>query len=308
MTRSLTIGDTTISDDSDAWIIAELGHNHGGSVTRCADLIAAAAQAGANAVKLQKRDNRALYTPEYYAQPYTSENAFGPTYGEHREALEFHREDYRTLDRYAASHGVTFFATPFDAASADFLANTTAAPCFKIASSDIVNLPLIKHVAQYGKPVILSTGAADQLEVDAAVNAAWPYNQQLALLQCTAAYPASAESLNLRVIKTYRARYPKVVIGLSSHYDGISDVIAAYVLGARIFEKHFTLSRSSKGTDHAFSLQPAGFAKMVSYLKKTRLMLGDGQKAVQALEQPAIDKMRKSTQWWAEQESARAVR
>lgn len=308
MTRTLTIAGTLISDDTDPWIIAELGHNHGGSVARCQDLIAAAATAGANAVKLQKRHNRTLYTPEFYAQPYTGENAFGPTYGEHREALEFKDTDYRTLERYATSQRVTFFATPFDHTSADFLADTINAPCFKIASSDLINLPLLEHVAHFQVPVLLSTGAASQADVDRAVTTITAINPQLAILHCTAAYPAPAELLNLNVITTYRERYPDFVIGFSSHYSGISDTIAAYVLGARIFEKHFTLDRTAKGTDHAFSLEPAGFAKMVSYLRKTRRMLGSPTKSILPAELPAIDKMRRSTRWFQEQQQPYAIR
>lgn len=301
--RELTIAGRRIADDTDAFCIAEVGHNHGGSVERCKQMIRAAAVAGADAVKLQKRNNKSLYTEAYYNRPYNSENSYGSTYGAHREALEFGSIEYNVLKNDAEQQGVAFFATAFDKSSAVFL-NALGVPAFKIASNDILNLPLLTFVAEAGKPMIVSTGAATEADIDRAVNAIWPLNQQLALLQCTAMYPAPPERLDLRVITTLRERYPDITIGLSSHYDGISDVVAAYVLGARIFEKHFTLSRSSKGTDHAYSLQPAGFAKMVSYLKKTRLMLGSDQKVIYDEEQPAIEKMRKSTRWWAEQYGA----
>lgn len=292
--RRLVINGRLINDDSPAWVICEIGHNHGGSIDVCQHMIRAAADAGADAVKLQKRDNKTLYTKAYYERPYTSEHAFGATYGEHREALEFNPAGYRTLDEYSAECGVTFFATAFDCASAAMLAVNTACPAFKMASGDLTNTPLLKYVAAYQRPMILSTGAASDRDVDRAVNAVWPINRQLALLQCTALYPAPADKLDLRVITTYRERYPDVTIGLSSHYSGISDVVAAYVLGARIFEKHFTLDRTSKGTDHAFSLEPSGFTKMVSYLAKTRAMLGSNEKVIRDEEQPALEKMGKS--------------
>ena len=289
--RNLTIDGKLISDEEPAFCIAELGHNHGGSVEVCKGMIRSAAWAKADAVKLQKRDNRSLYTQGYYDREYTSENAYGPTYGAHREALEFGAAEYRTLEAEADHNHVTFFATAFDEPSATFLAENTASAAFKIASGDLTNTPLLRYVASYGKPMIVSTGAASQADVDRAMGTIWPINQQVGLLHCTAEYPAPAASLNLRVISTYRERYPEVVVGLSSHYSGISDAVVAYMLGARIFEKHFTLNRSAKGTDHAFSLQPAGFAKMVSYLSEARLALGDGVKVCREAEVPALEKM-----------------
>lgn len=291
--RSITIAGKTIDDQSEAWTIAELGHNHGGSLAVCKGMIRAAAEAGADAVKLQKRDNRSLYTRAAYDRPYVSENSFGATYGEHREALELNWQEHGMAADYASDHGVTCFATPFDEVSA-FDLDSLGVPCFKIASGDLTNTPLLRYVAELEKPIIISTGAADQADVDRAVNAVYPINQQLSVLHCTAVYPSPAEVLNLRVISTYRERYPELVIGLSSHYNGIADVVAGYVLGARIFEKHFTLDRTSKGTDHAFSLEPAGFKKMVSYLRATRQMLGSGVKVIQDGERAALEKMGKS--------------
>lgn len=303
--RELVIGGKRIADDTDAFNVAELGHNHGGSLDTCKAMIRAAAQAGADAVKLQKRDNRSLYTRAFYDRPYTSENAFGATYGEHRDALEFEACDYSTLFRDATAASTAFVATAFDKTSAFQLAKCVydyadervrqlGVDAIKIASGDLTNTPLLKYVANFGRPMIISTGAASQEDVDRAVNAIWPINQQLAILQCTAVYPAPPALLNLRVITTYRERYPDVTIGLSSHYSGVSDVVAAYVLGARIFEKHFSLDRTAKGTDHAFSLEPAGFAKMVSYLRQTREMLGSGIKDIAEVERPALEKMGKS--------------
>ena len=290
-----------IADDEPAYVIAELGHNHGGSLETAREVIRAAAAAGASAVKLQKRDNKTLYTAEAYARPYESENSFGATYGEHREALEFDHSDYLSLQHYVRVryHNLALFATAFDQQSADFLMEL-GVPAFKIASNDVINLPLLKYVAKFGRPIIVSTGAASQQDVDRAVNAIYPINPQLALLQCTAVYPCPPELLNLNVITTYSERYPELVIGLSSHFSHPYDVLVACTLGARIFEKHFTMDRASKGTDHAFSLEPGGFAGMVEHLKQAQLMLGNGSKRVFDDEMGAIDKMRKGTRWYQE--------
>ncbi len=308
--RQLTIAGRRIADDTDAYNVAELGHNHGGSLLTAEAMIRAAAAAGADAVKLQKRSNHELYTQEAYDRPYTSENSFGATYGEHREALEFDFAQYVELAWTSETQHVAFMVTAFDIPSADLLERLAMATeavdgdqlaAIKIASNDVINLPLLKHVAGFGKPIILSTGAATQEDVDRAVNTIYPINPQLALLQCSAIYPAPAELLNLRVITTYRERYPDLVIGLSSHFAHPYDVLIGYALGARIFEKHFCLDRTAKGTDQAFSLEPDGFKGMVAHLKAARLMMGDGLKACLPEELPAIEKMRKSTNWWAEQ-------
>ena len=290
--RRLVIGDKTIDDSSDCYVIAEIGHNHQGKLETCKEMFRVAKQCGADAVKLQKRDNRGLYTREMYAKPYNSENSFGATYGEHREALEFGWAEYTELKTYADELGVDFFATAFDFASADFLAKL-GVPAYKIASGDLKNIPLLKHVASYGKPMILSTGGGDMEDVVRAYDAVMPTNSQLCLLQCTAGYPAAFEELNLRVITTFRERFPTVVVGLSSHDNGIAMATAAYVLGARVVEKHFTLNHTMKGTDHAFSLEPPGFSKLVRDLHRVRVAMGDGVKRTYESEKAPMVKMGK---------------
>ncbi len=298
--RELFIAGRRIADDTDPYTIAEVGHNHGGSLTTARTMIHAAATAGADAVKFQKRSNRELYTDQAYNAPYTSEHAYGPTYGEHREALEFSVDDLHSLQLTANLHGITLFATPFDLTSAIQLANLQV-PCFKIASADIINIPLIRYVASFKRPVLLSTGGCTLSDVDRAVELLRGLSVDVGLLHCTAAYPCPAELLNLRVIATYRDRYPDLVCGLSSHFAHPYDTLVAYALGARIFEKHFSLDRASKGSDHAFSLEPDGFKGMVEHLKAARLMLGDGIKRLLPEEQGMIDKMRRTTRWYTEQ-------
>jgi sialic acid synthase len=290
---TLRIGTHEIGDSTQCYVIAEIGHNHQGSVDKARELFREAKLAGAHAVKLQKRDNRGLYTNAAYNKPYDNENSFGATYGEHREFLEFGRDEYRLLQEYARELGVDFFATAFDLASADFLAELEM-PAYKIASGDLKSTPLLKHVARLGKPVVISTGGAYIEDVQRAYDTIMPLNPQLAILQCTAGYPAAFEELDLRVIATYRDRFPGAIIGFSSHDNGIAMPVAAYILGARIVEKHFTLNRAMKGTDHAFSLEPVGLRKMVRDLERTAKAVGNGVKKIYDSEKAPIVKMGKS--------------
>jgi sialic acid synthase len=290
--RELTLADRRIADDAGCFVIAEIGHNHQGSVERAKELFRAARDCGVDAVKLQKRDNRTLFTRVAFDAPYDNENSFGATYGEHRENLELGRDDYAELQQYASELGLVFFATAFDIPSADLLAELDM-PAFKIASGDVCNIPLIRHVTSFGKPVLLSTGGATIQDVDRAVEAAGRHAEQLCLLQCTAAYPASIEELNLAVITTLRERYPDIVVGLSDHQDGISMALVAYMLGARVIEKHFTLNHTAKGTDHAFSLMPEGMRKLVRDLRRVPAALGDGRKRPLPSEEKPLMKMGK---------------
>ena len=290
--RELTIDGRKIDDNSDCYCIAEIGHNHQGNLKTAIEMFRVAKERGADAVKLQKRENRKLYTKTGYNKPYDNENSYGATYGEHREALEFGRSEYRELQAYARELGVTLFATAFDFASVDFLAELEM-PAFKVASGDLKNIPLLVHMAKAGRPIILSTGGGTMEDVHRAYDAVMPINAQLCVLQCTAGYPAAFEELNLRVITTFRERFPQTVVGLSSHDNGIAMAVAAYLLGARVVEKHFTLNHTWKGTDHAFSLEPIGFQKMVRDLKRVRVALGDGVKRVYESEVAPMVKMGK---------------
>ncbi|HEV8430604.1 MAG TPA: N-acetylneuraminate synthase family protein [Pyrinomonadaceae bacterium] len=292
MNRTLQIESTQINDASDCYVIAEIGHNHQGNLETAKELFRAAKECGVDAVKLQKRDNRSLYTREMYNKPYENENSFGATYGEHREFLEFGMSEYKELQRFARELGLAFFATAFDFRSADFLAELNT-PAFKIASGDLRNIPLLKYVAAFQKPVIVSTGGGTIEDVQRAYDAVMPINSQLAILQCTAGYPCAFEEMNMRVITSFRERFPDVVVGLSSHDSGIAMVVAAYVLGARIVEKHFTLNRAMKGTDHAFSLERGGMRRVVRDLRRVRMALGDGLKRTYPSEVAPLQKMGK---------------
>jgi len=290
--RQLVVGNHLISDDSDVFVIAEIGHNHQGNLERCKEMFRVAKECGVNAVKLQKRDNRSLYTEQLFNYPYDNENSFGTTYGAHREALEFGWDAYVELDKYARELSLVFFATTFDFASTDFL-EKLGVPAYKIASGDITNTPLLKYVAQTQKPMIVSTGGASMSDVQRAYDTIIPLNPNLCLLQCTSCYPCEPDEMNLKVIETYRNRFPDIVIGCSDHQNGISMATVAYILGARMIEKHFTLNHTWKGTDHAFSLGPTGMAKLIRDLHRTKIALGDGVKIPFEREQSALKKLGK---------------
>jgi len=290
--RKLSLDGKIIQDSSDCYTIAEIGHNHQGKLETAKEMFRVAKECGADAVKLQKRDNRSLFTKTGYTKPYDNPNSYGETYGEHREYLEFGWIEYKELMDYADEIGVTMFSTAFDFNSADFLAKLDM-PIYKIASGDLKNIPLLTHIAEFQKPMIISTGGGTMEDVNRAYDAIMPINQQLCILQCTAGYPAEFDELNLNVITTFRERFPNTTIGLSSHDNGIAMAVAAYMLGARVIEKHFTLNHTWKGTDHAFSLEPIGFRKLVRDLQRTRAAMGDGVKRVYDSEVNPITKMGK---------------
>ena len=286
------VADFAVNDESLPFVIAEVGHNHQGKLDQALELIRAASNAGSSAVKFQKRDNAALYTPAMYEEPYNSENSFGSTYGLHRDALEFGLDEYKACIAEAKRMKIIFFATAFDFNSADFL-QSLEMPLYKIASGDLTNLPLLEYVARFEKPMIISTGGSDFEMIDNAVKTIQKIHNNFAILQCTASYPADFTQLNLRVIQTLRQKYPDNVIGFSGHDNGIAMSTAAFTLGARVIEKHFTLNRALKGTDHAFSLEPQGLSKLVRDLRRTSSALGDGNKVVYESENAPMRKMRK---------------
>jgi len=292
MKREIIFDGEHVNDDGDVYVIAEIGHNHQGSLDQCKKLFRRAKECGANAVKLQKRDNKSLFSSKQYNSLYDNPNSYGVTYGSHREYLEFGKEEHIELKEYAENLEITFFSTPFDVISADFLQELNI-PFYKIASGDLKNIPLMRHVASFGKPMIVSTGGGTMEDVQRVYDEIMPINNQLAILQCTSAYPARPDQLNLRVIEEYRNRFPNIVIGYSGHDNGVAMPLIAYMQGARIVEKHFTLDRTLKGTDHAFSLSPSGLERMVRDLRRARSALGDSQKKIDDAEAGPLVKMGK---------------
>jgi N-acetylneuraminate synthase/sialic acid synthase len=288
----LIVDGRRIADDAPAYVIAEIGHNHQGDVERAKALVHAAKECGVDAVKFQKRDNRRLFTSAFYDSPYDNENSFGATYGEHREALELGKSDWFELSRFAREEGVAFVAAAFDEPSADFLGEL-GVDAFKFASGDLLNVPFLRYVAAFRKPIFLSTGGGTLEDIDRAVEAILPLNPDLCVLHCTAAYPADIEDLNLSVVTTLKEHYPDLVIGLSDHHNGIAMALVAYMLGARAFEKHFTLNHGWKGTDHAYSLMPDGMRRFVRDLHRVPVALGDRVKRRLPSEERPLTKMGK---------------
>ena len=265
-TASVVLDGTPVGDAHPAYVIAECGHNHQGDIEEARRLIHMAKDAGCNACKLQKRDNRTLYTKPFYESAYNSENAYANTYGAHREYLEFSMSQYLELKDYAGELGITFFATPFDLPSVDFLENV-GVPFYKVASGSIQNPLLLRRLSETGKPVIVSLGGATEELIAKVVDtlSAVP----LVIMHCTAAYPAKAVDLGLGRITWLAQKYPQHVIGFSDHEDGVAMGGPAYILGARVFEKHITMSHTNKGTDHAFSLEYGGLRSYINTIRKT---------------------------------------
>lgn len=288
----IEIGDRRIGAGEEAFVIAEIGHNHMGRPEICAEMIRQAKACGCDAVKLQKRENKTLFTKALYNAPYDNPASYGATYGEHREALEFGHFDYANLFKLAREIGIVFFATPFDIPSLAFLTRFDP-PCYKTASGDLTNIPLLREVAKEKKPMFVSTGGSCLLDIMRALDAVLKYNDQVILMHCTAAYPCDFNELNLRLIPSLREKF-ELPVGLSAHDNGIAMSVVAYTLGAVAIEKHFTLNRANRGTDHAFSLEPQGMKKMVRDLRRTRLAMGDGLKRIYDSEKKPILKMAKS--------------
>jgi pseudaminic acid synthase len=266
--RQVGIGQAT-------YIVAELSANHRQSFDEAVRLVEAAKDAGADAVKLQ------TYTPDTItidsdASPF---RIGGGTLWDGRTLYDLYSEAYTPwewqprLKEIANDLDLALFSTPFDHTAVDFLQDM-AMPVYKVASSELVDLPLIRRIAQTGKPVIMSTGMATLAEIDEAVTTAREAGAtQIALLKCTSAYPASPEEMNLRTIP-HLAEAFCVPIGLSDHTLGIAVPVAAVALGACIVEKHFTLTRDIPGPDSAFSLEPDEFRAMVEAIRMAEKALG----------------------------------
>lgn len=274
MSARISIGNRRIGEDQPVFIIAELSANHHQDFEQAVTLIRAAADAGADAIKLQ------TYTPDTMTIDCRNEyfNIKG-TIWEGRNLYDLYGDAYTPwewqpkLKEIANDMGLILFSTPFDTSAVDFLEDMDV-PAYKIASFEVVDLPLIHYIASKGKPIIMSTGMASLSEIEEAVNAIHTEgNQQVSLLKCTSAYPATPDEMNLRTIPDLAARFA-IPVGLSDHTLDIVVPIAAVSLGARLIEKHLTLSRDDPGPDSAFSLEPAEFKAMVDAVRVAERAMG----------------------------------
>jgi len=269
------LGGKPIGASSRVFVIAEIGINHNGSVEHGLRLIDAAADCGADAVKFQtfRAERLMAPTPDRLRQ----QGECGESAYQMFRRLELSWEDHRRLKSRADSRGVLFLSTPFDEQSADFL-DGLGVPAFKIASSDLTHLPLLRHLGRKGKPILLSTGMSYMNEVEEAVGTLKSCGaRDIALLHCVSSYPAPPESLNLRTIQTLRERFD-LPVGFSDHSQGTFFALVAAALGARVLEKHFTLDRSAPGPDHKLSIEPRELRELVAQLATLDASLGNGRK------------------------------
>jgi N-acetylneuraminate synthase len=283
----IRLGSKVVGPGKPCYVIAEIGINHNGDIDLAKKLINVALGAGCDAVKFQKRTIDVVYSKEELAKP--RESPFGTTNGDLKRGLEFELEEYREIDRYCREVKIDWFASCWDEASVDFIAQFRV-PCFKVASASLTDDNLLRHTRAVGKPIVLSTGMSTIEEVDHAVDILG--KRDLVLLHACSTYPAYYEELNLQVIDVLRDRYG-VPVGYSGHETGLPSSVAAAVLGACIIERHITLDRSMWGSDHAASLEPNGITRLVRDIRLIEKSMGDGVKRVLEREQPIIKKLRR---------------
>ncbi|UFT98887.1 N-acetylneuraminate synthase [Radiobacillus kanasensis] len=269
------IGSKIISYDSPTYIIAEVGVNHNGSLEMAEKLIEVAKQSGADAVKFQTFKSEKLVSKSAKKAKYQTVNTDEvETQLEMLKKLEFSHEEFKYLKKYCDEQDIEFLSTPFDEESADFL-KEIGVHAFKIGSGDLTNLPLLKKIAKFNVPILLSTGMANLGEIEEAVHVL--EHSEFALLHCTSNYPAPVEEVNLKAMETMAKAFGKIV-GYSDHTEGDEITISSVALGAKIIEKHFTLDRKLPGPDHAASIIPSELSNLVTAIRRVEKSMGDGIK------------------------------
>ncbi len=285
---SFKIGNFLIDKNSKPFVIAEMSGNHNQSIDRAKSIIKSAADSGAHAIKLQTYTADTL-TIDHRGGLFDITDKNSLWYG--RNLYELYQEAHtpwewhKELFDYAHSLGVICFSTPFDETAVDFLESLNV-PCYKIASFENNDHPLLKKVAGTGKPVIMSTGAANIGDIVESVNVLKSNGcKHLVLLKCTSTYPATPENTNLVTIPVLQEIFPDCVIGLSDHTMGVGASVASVALGARVIEKHFTISRADGGVDSAFSMEPHELRSLIEENERAFLALGKVQLSVQQAEE-----------------------
>jgi sialic acid synthase SpsE len=279
------VGERAVGDGASTFLVAEIGANHNGDPALAAEMIRVAAGIGVDAVKFQ------TYTADCLLADKDRVITWGlpgqeqqEPVGEMFDRLSLPMDSYHSLFAEAERLGLFAFSTPFSTEFARFLAPVV--PCFKIASSDVTFYDLLETVAEFKKPVLLSTGKSTLAEVDDAVTTLFESGcADIALLHCVAQYPAPMNEMNLRTIPALAGMYPGCVIGFSDHSEGITAALGAVALGARIIEKHFTLDKNMVGPDHWFSSDPEEMRKLVAQIRALESALGGSRKTILACEQ-----------------------
>jgi len=276
--EKIRIGDRLIGEEEPCFIIAEAGVNHNGNINLAKKLIEVSKDAGVDAVKFQTFKAESVVVKNAKKAEYQKETTDArESQYDMIKKLELTEEDFKELADYAKEKDILFLSSPFDKESVDLLDGVNV-PVFKIASGEITNFPLLKHIAEKGKPIILSTGMATLGEIEDALRVIREVGvDDVVLLHCVTSYPAKMEDVNLMVLGTLKYAF-KLPVGFSDHTHGITVPIAAVSLGAVVIEKHFTLDKNLPGPDHKASLEPDELKEMVMAIRYVEKALGDGIK------------------------------
>lgn len=288
MTRELKIGNRWVGAGHPTYIVAEVGINHNGDLEIARRLIDAAAHAGVDAVKFQKRTPELCVPPEQQSQ--MRETPWGYiTYLDYRHRVEFGADEYAAIDRHCREKELDWFVSVWDEPSVEFM-EAFHPPAYKVPSAALTDHDLLRRVRETGRPVILSTGMSTFEQIEAAVGQL--DTERLLLTHATSTYPCEPEELNLRMIETLRKRF-EVPVGYSGHEVGLVPSAVAVAMGACMIERHITLDRAMWGSDQAASVEPGGFERLVKYIRVTETSLGDGVKRVYDSERPSLMKLRR---------------
>lgn len=291
MNREVTIGNRKVGDGHPAYIIAEIGINHNGSLDFARQMILAAQQAGVDAVKFQKRTPE-LCVPEHQRNQ-MRETPWGYiTYLDYRYKVEFGQEDYQEIDRYCKELGIAWLASSWDIPSVEFMEQFNP-PAHKIPSALLTDHALLRAYRATGRPLILSTGMSTLEEIKESV--ALLGEENLILCHTTSSYPCPPDELNLRMVQTLRGMF-NCPVGYSGHEVGLVPSAVAVALGACLVERHITLDRAMWGSDQSASVEPQGFEHLVKYIRVTERALGDGVKKVYDSEKSSLSKLRRFSQ------------
>ena len=255
-----------------AFIIAEVGQNHQGDLDIAKEYIKKFSDTGVDAIKFQTRSNKDLFSECAYNKEYNSENAFADLYGKHREKLELKPEWLSEIKECCQENGVKFMSTPFDEPSLDLLCEV-GVDIIKIASFDLGNLPFINKIANKNLPVVISVGGGKIDQIRDSISLLRNKLDELAVLHCVSEYPCEVNRLGLDSIDVLIKEFPDCVIGLSDHFSGYITGPIGYMKGARVFEKHVTLNRAWKGSDHSFALSHNGFKNFVRDIRRVPEMM-----------------------------------
>jgi len=291
--QRIKIGDKIVGHGNPVYVVAEAGVNHNGSIDLAKQLIDVAKKSNADAVKFQTFITENMILRKTEKAIYQRSATFQGTQYDMLKKLEFSSDDFRELNEYAMEVGITFLSSPFDRNSVDLL-DEIGVPAFKIGSGELTNLPLLKHAARKGKPILLSTGMGTIGEVDEALNIIQNEGlHEIILLHCVTEYPAKIENLNLHVIGTLKKSF-QVPVGFSDHTEGTLMPYIAVALGASVIEKHFTIDKNMPGPDHKASLDPIQLREMVRSIRDVEKALGSGLKRPSSEEEKIKKFVRKS--------------